>query len=89
MDAKQEAAIFEAACKVSDPVQRRAFLDEACAGDPALRSRLEKMLAGLAEAEEFFVEGAAARESALRSDASWAEQPGDRIGPYKLLEKIG
>jgi WD40 repeat protein/serine/threonine protein kinase len=89
MDAKQEAAIFEAACKVSDPVQRRALLDEACAGDPVLRSRLEKMLAGLAEAEEFFLEGEAARDSVMRSDALGAEEPGDRIGPYKLLEKIG
>jgi WD40 repeat protein/serine/threonine protein kinase len=89
MDAKQEAAIFEAACEVSDPVQRRAFLDEACANDPALRSRLEKMLAGFAEAEEFFLEGAAARDSAMRTDTAGGEQPGDRIGPYKLLEKIG
>jgi eukaryotic-like serine/threonine-protein kinase len=86
---QQEESIFAAARELTDPAQRRALLDRACAGDPALRHRLEKMLAALADADHFFLEGEMAVHSAVRTSETPAEQPGERIGRYKLLEKIG
>jgi WD40 repeat protein/serine/threonine protein kinase len=86
---KQEESIFAEAREVTDPAQRRALLDRACAGEPALRQRLEKMLAALADADQFFLEGERAVHSAVRASETPAEQPGERIGRYKLLEKIG
>ena len=55
MDAnqQQEESIFAAARELTDPAERRALLDRACAGEPALRQRLEKMVAALAEADNF------------------------------------
>lgn len=40
-----EESLFAAALRKPTLVERRAFLDEACAGDIALRQRLERLLA--------------------------------------------
>src|SRR5262245_49013437 len=42
--AMQEQSLFIAALEKEDPVERAAFLDQACAGDPALRQRIERLL---------------------------------------------
>src|SRR5690348_6371003 len=47
------------------------------------------MLVALADADNFFLEGEMAVHSAVRTSETRAEQPGERIGRYKLLEKIG
>src|SRR5438034_11681682 len=39
-----ERDIFTAARQLTDPAARSAYLDEACAGDPALRERVEALL---------------------------------------------
>src|SRR5579863_7461177 len=39
-----ERDIFTAACGLTDPAARARFLDEACAGDPAMKSRVEALL---------------------------------------------
>ncbi len=85
----QEEALFEVARELTDPGQRRVFLERACGDDLGLRTRLEKMLTGLVQAESFFREGAAARDAAFRRNSVAAEQPGEWIGPYRLLERIG
>ena len=46
-------AIFFAALEKGSPQERAAFLDDACAGNPELRRRLEKMLAAQSEAGSF------------------------------------
>jgi serine/threonine protein kinase/tetratricopeptide (TPR) repeat protein len=53
---QQEEALFDAARNLSDPLARRAFLDQACAADPELRARIEALLEAEAEAENFFQE---------------------------------
>ncbi len=81
------------------PAERAAFLDAACGGDPELRRRVEDLLR---EREELggFLETPALSEAALLSRAALGpgdtaivatvtEKPGDHIGPYKLLQKIG
>ena len=40
----QEQAIFIEALEKAPPAERAAFLDRACAGDPALRQRVERLL---------------------------------------------
>ncbi|HVJ83279.1 MAG TPA: hypothetical protein VNC50_19595, partial [Planctomycetia bacterium] len=37
--------LFFAALERTDPQERTSFLDEACAGNPALRARVERLLA--------------------------------------------
>jgi len=48
-----ERAIFEAAIEITDTAQREAFLNEACAGDAALRERLDALLASHGKASQF------------------------------------
>ncbi|WP_438480971.1 protein kinase domain-containing protein [Oleiharenicola lentus] len=64
--------------------ERAAFLDQACAGDGALRARLATLLASHEAADDFM-----ARPSASRAEALPEEKPGDQLGRYTLLKKIG
>ena len=101
-ETEREEELFDAARKLTDPVACRAFLDRSCAGDAALRARLEGLLTAGAEAEQFFTDGGSIVNATLASaqlahdagDASLANVPGEeplgtRIGRYKLVQKIG
>ncbi len=103
-DKKQpEEALFEAARNLNDPAQRKAFLDHACAGDAALRLRVQALLAAETKAEKFFDESGpadsppeveskkedGALNPTIRVSLMQEEQPGTIIGHYKLLQKIG
>ncbi len=79
--------IFFAALQKSSPSERAAYLDEACAGDRDLRGRVEKMLTAQAQAGSFLEVPAGELDKTIASPPM--ELPGTRIGPYKLLEKIG
>src|SRR5262245_16728212 len=81
-------AIFFAALEKGSPQERAAYLDEACAGDPDLRRRVEKMLAAQARAGTFLEQPALAT-GAILLDRPVTEAPGTVIGNYKLLELIG
>ena len=89
----QEQDLFEAARKLTQPPQRSAFLDAACAGDAALRKRLEDLLGAQAAADDFFrplpspPRVVAAAPSA--PEPAPDEHLGTMIGRYKLLQKIG
>ncbi len=79
----REEDIYAAAAE-RPPQARHDFLERACASDEALRRRVEALLLADGEADDFF------REPALPRPAPPAEEkPGDRIGRYKLLQKIG
>jgi len=67
--------------------QRAAFLDQACAGAPALRQRVEALLKAHAAAsgQRFLAE---ASQPSTAAEAP-AESTGTRVGPYKLLQQIG
>src|SRR5512147_2571330 len=94
----REVALFSAALELPAG-QRVAYLQEACADDPALRLRLEALLRVHEEALPFLESPALeARESRPEAGVpgasecrsnSGAEKPGDRIGRYKLLQQIG
>jgi serine/threonine protein kinase len=85
-------AIFFAALEKTDIRERIAYLDEACAGDPELRRCVERMLNAQPNVGSFLEKPAAdlAAATVPPGDAPpIAEGPGTRIGPYKLLQKIG
>src|SRR5208283_2638623 len=85
--------------EIADPEQRRQFLDQACGADQALREQVEKLLALSQSAGDFFKECAPALESepadadqvlVAAESALEPELPeSKRIGPYKLLQKLG
>jgi serine/threonine protein kinase/tetratricopeptide (TPR) repeat protein len=83
----QEQTLFTEALERTDPAERAAFLDRACAGDPALRERIERLLARHAEAEG--LHDPAATGGSRPSAEPAGERPGSLIGPYKLVEQIG
>jgi WD40 repeat protein/serine/threonine protein kinase len=83
---KSLRALFDEAFEIDDQQGRQAFVDEACAGDAALRSRLEALLRSGDSAGGFL--GDRKRE-ARELTTPVQEREGDRIGRYKLLQKIG
>src|SRR5438876_2174017 len=79
--------------------ERAAYLQEACADDPALRLRLEALLRVHQDAITF-LENKASKEpespighevtdATMRIPLTPSEKAGDRIGRYKLLQQIG
>ena len=95
-----EVAVFAAALELPAD-QRGAYLDQVCAGDPALRRQVEALLRVHNDAGDFFDELASvARPTSVeeampgsnptnRLPGTPSEKPGDRIGRYKLLQQIG
>jgi serine/threonine protein kinase len=94
-----EESLFEAARNLGDPTACRAFLDQACAGEPDLRSRIEALLEASREGEKFFKEAerfelpppspTAAPVTTGNAELSSDEGLGKHVGHYKLLQKIG
>src|ERR1019366_2964572 len=94
----REVALFSAALELPAS-QRAAYLDKACADDPALRLRLEALLRDHEAVGEFLQTpppgalvspiGAEVTGATVRLSGSPAEKAGDRIGRYKLLQQIG
>jgi serine/threonine protein kinase len=76
--------IFEAALELP-AAERAAFLDRACAGDAARRARIAALLAGHAAAAASFLEDSPTTRPPARPE----EQPGDVLGRYTLVRKIG
>jgi hypothetical protein len=56
-----ERTIFLAALEIADPAARAAYLDGACGADPALRRRVEELLAAAGESGSFLERPAAER----------------------------
>ena len=72
--------------------ERAVYLEKACAGDPALRARVEALLRAHDAARSFMESPPAADlASALTQQTPRVADAavGDRIGRYKLLQKIG
>ncbi len=84
---KPAGAIFDAALELP-PEQRAAYLEEACSGDDPLRRRVEALLRAHETAGKFMGKPALGPAPEIEPVRP-TEQPGDRIGRYKLLEKIG
>jgi serine/threonine protein kinase/tetratricopeptide (TPR) repeat protein len=89
MNAPSQSDIFEHAVALPPP-ERNAWVDKACAGDAPLRQQIDSLLHAH-DAANSFMETTAPD---LKPVKPWGEvvaeeKPGDRIGRYKLLQKIG
>jgi eukaryotic-like serine/threonine-protein kinase len=82
-----ERSLFLAALEINDPVSRAAFLEKECAGDTAVRHRLEVLLRADANAGNFLAKPA--QQDVTVDEPPITERPGTVIGPYKLMEQIG
>src|SRR4051794_3200067 len=82
-----QKSIFFAAIEISDPAERAAYLDRACADDGGLRGQVDALLTAHGRTGSFMDRPAAGAETA--PCAPPAEGPGTRVGPYKLLQEIG
>src|SRR5664279_1557436 len=94
----REVTVFNAALQLPAG-QRAAYLDEACAGENALRLKIEALLRVHDEVGAFLdlptqevAPSAAAEEfgrpGTIRVAAPPIEKLGERIGRYKLLQQI-
>ena len=84
-DISSPETLFAAALDHAGAAERCAFLDEACAGNQALRQEVESLLAAHEHAGGFMKTG----NANLPRPGAPVEKSGDRIGRYKLLEQIG
>src|SRR5947209_10125443 len=89
-------AIFNAALEIADAPQRREYLTQACGTDTALRKSVEELIQAHDNAGRFLGgAGNTAQATAQNSTeriailAPLSAQVGDKIGRYKLLQKIG
>jgi eukaryotic-like serine/threonine-protein kinase len=80
--------LYQAALEL-DEAKRAAFLDQACAGDEAMRSEVVSLLASHEEAGNFL--SAPAIQVAAKAIASEQDDvvSGGAIGPYKMIQLIG
>ena len=81
-------AIFQAALE-RDPADRAAFLDEACAGDQALRAKVEALLASDEQAQSFIESPALEMVPRAKAEAQLQEAENRVIGPYKVISRLG
>src|SRR5262245_6344131 len=83
--------LFFAALGKRSLEERKALLDEACAGDDQLRGSVERMLSAHAQAGSFLETPASGldRDATVFMDREVLEGPGTVISPYKLLQQIG
>jgi serine/threonine protein kinase/tetratricopeptide (TPR) repeat protein len=91
-----EESLFLAALEKPTPSQRRAFLEEACAGDVALRRRVELLLAahlktlGILDGPTRPLQWTEAAASFVGGATPADERAGAVVaGRYRLLEEIG
>ena len=81
----REKALFEQALYAASAAERLAFLHGACGEDAALLARVQALLQAHETAEGFLPEQPAGQATLGPVN----EKPGDRIGRYKLRERIG
>ncbi len=96
-------SIFGEAIGIDDPNARAEYLDKVCLGDAAMRAQVEALLAAEKNAGAKFLERASEQTASVdalppQSGTSSArpltslsvdEALGTKIGPYKLLLKLG
>ena len=83
-----EESIFALALEKPNPAERLAFVEGACVGNPTLFARVEGLIRSHEEAGSF-LKPTTAPASVTLDQGPISERPGERIGPYKLLQQIG
>jgi len=88
--------LFEKALDL-DRAERSAFLDEACGGDPSLRTEVEALLDSFEKNPDFLsrpawascIESNAEGDRPLEDLEPEAELPFERLGEYRLIRRLG
>ena len=95
-EAMIEESLFAASLERTFAADRKAFLEEACAGDDALLQRVERLLAAHLKTHGILDQETGSPGSLEEFAGRWrggvplAERVGTRVaGRYKLLEEIG
>ncbi len=83
----REKEIFDQALDFESSAEREVFLQKACAANDALLERIRTLLKANDEVEDFLPGSPV--ESPSEGSVTVTERAGDRIGRYKLLQKIG
>ncbi len=81
-------SVFGRAIEIASARDRAAFLDEACAGRPAVRAEIEELLNAHGSAGSFMGCPAAPAAETASFDAPVADI-GSSVGPYRLMEQVG
>src|SRR5437867_1491854 len=86
---QNDLEIFNAALEIAAAEDRAAYLDSVCAGDPALRKKIDSLLVAYEKGSDSLDDLTikTSRDEAGRIGTDCA--PNSVIGRYKLLEKIG
>ncbi len=71
------------------PDARAVFLNSTCGGDAELRGEVERLLTDAEKAEAFFGDQPTLANHPVASVEVSQEKPGDSVGPYRLIERIG
>ena len=82
---QQIKALLESALE-RDPLERKAFLDEACAGDPDLRTEVEGLIDAHMRSGDFIESPA---YEMLAGSLTHTDLPGQAIGPYAIIQRLG
>lgn len=83
-----ESEIFQQIVSAPSPEVRASLLEQYSAHDPALRLRLQQLLQAHADAGATFLRESP-RELATTFMGSMQDLSGQRVGSYKLLQRIG
>jgi hypothetical protein len=88
---QHEEALFRAAAELPPGAVRNVFLEQACAGDAALRQRLETLLAAHDNPGSLPASDTPAINATIKLQVIDTEDEavGKTIGRYKVLEKVG
>jgi WD40 repeat protein/serine/threonine protein kinase len=81
-----EESLFAQALEIESAAARAAFLDRACADNPALRAEVEALLRAHERSGDLLD---LPENLPATTDLPACERPGTILGPYKLLEQIG
>src|SRR2546422_1925782 len=85
---QQVKRIFQSALE-RNPAERSAFLSEACADDPALRSEVESLISSHNEAGDSIEAMAAEAATEMLADEQPGPILGKHIGHYEVLSLLG
>src|SRR6266545_2166542 len=80
--------LFQTAVEL-EPGRRAAFLNQACAGDQALRCKVESLIAADADEWNFIEEPALPLAAPFVADDQPQLIPAQRIGDYTIINLIG
>jgi serine/threonine protein kinase/predicted negative regulator of RcsB-dependent stress response len=85
---QQVKMIFNAVLEQA-PDRRAAFLDEACAGDEALRREVASLLASEADLGSFIAAPVVEDAAGMLASTQAESIAGQRIGPYRVVCELG